>query len=444
MRWIVPVIAVFAVVATAAAMPFVIDDTPQSGAMLWPEMMPPDAPEALLSQMDPDAPAPTPNGLKAALDGPIEEIDGDVGMTVYDGLSGETIYESHGSEAMIPASSLKVATGVAALREVGATHRIPTRVVQGDNGQVTIVGGGDVTLSADGTGYYKNAASLADLAEQVKKSLDGEQVTSVTVDTSLFDGDKLAPGVPKSDVAEGYTSYMEPLMMHGGRLKPDAVQYSAREEKPALEAAKAFAHHLGVDDVSEGTAPEDAETLGTVYSPPIQQLVEHALLTSDNTLTDSLSRQVAIAAGEPASFEGGVKATQATLKELGVSLDGAVMNDGSGLSPDDRLSSATLADLIKVSMDEKNADLSSLFTALPVAGFTGSLHDRYIADNDAGAGKVHAKTGTLSKVSSLTGYTLTQDGRVLVFALIANKVKDGDIETDLDAVAATLAQCGCR
>jgi D-alanyl-D-alanine carboxypeptidase/D-alanyl-D-alanine-endopeptidase (penicillin-binding protein 4) len=57
---------------------------------------------------------------------------------------------------------------------------------------------------------------------------------------------------------------------------------------------------------------------------------------------------------------------------------------------------------------------------------------------------VHAKTGTLTGVTSLAGTVLDQDGRVLVFALIANKVGSIGAEREtMDRIASRLATCGC-
>jgi D-alanyl-D-alanine carboxypeptidase/D-alanyl-D-alanine-endopeptidase (penicillin-binding protein 4) len=88
-----------------------------------------------------------------------------------------------------------------------------------------------------------------------------------------------------------------------------------------------------------------------------------------------------------------------------------------------------------------------MLQALPVAGFSGTLADRYTAaPAAAAAGVVHAKTGTLDGVVSLAGYLDDAGGRVLSFALVANGVAVNattKTESALDKVVAGLAGCGC-
>lgn len=80
---------------------------------------------------------------------------------------------------------------------------------------------------------------------------------------------------------------------------------------------------------------------------------------------------------------------------------------------------------------------------LPVAGGTGSLSSRYVTQNQGGAGWVRAKTGTLSVASTLAGYVLDRDGRVLTFTLMSSDRPPEVSRPALDAVATTLRNCGC-
>jgi D-alanyl-D-alanine carboxypeptidase/D-alanyl-D-alanine-endopeptidase (penicillin-binding protein 4) len=86
-----------------------------------------------------------------------------------------------------------------------------------------------------------------------------------------------------------------------------------------------------------------------------------------------------------------------------------------------------------------------VITGMPVAGFSGTLSDRYAGPGTlAGAGTVRAKTGTLDNVNTLAGLAYDAQGRVLAFAFMANNVKNPAAAMDsLDQMAATLASCGC-
>ena len=82
----------------------------------------------------------------------------------------------------------------------------------------------------------------------------------------------------------------------------------------------------------------------------------------------------------------------------------------------------------------------------PVAGFSGTLADRYRnRASRAGAGVVRAKTGTLAGVNTLAGTVTDADGRLLLFAFLTNRASSPDAtEAALDRLAADLAGCGCR
>ena len=77
--------------------------------------------------------------------------------------------------------------------------------------------------------------------------------------------------------------------------------------------------------------------------------------------------------------------------------------------------------------------------------FTGSLTYRFATGDDAGLGRVRAKTGTLTGVHGLAGTTTDLDGTVLSFAVVADRAGPTDeARRAVDAYAATLAGCGCR
>ena len=105
---------------------------------------------------------------------------------------------------------------------------------------------------------------------------------------------------------------------------------------------------------------------------------------------------------------------------------------------------AVAALLVRAASSER---LRPLLTGLPVAGFDGTLAERFRSPATLpAAGIVRAKTGTLEGVSALAGLVRTRDGRLLAFDLTADGVALGatwGAEAALDALAAALASCGC-
>src|SRR5699024_660231 len=198
------------------------------------------------------------------------------------------------------------------------------------------------------------------------------------------------------------------------------------------------------------TAPEQARSLGKVESAPVATLLQRCLQLSDNVLADSLARQVAIHEGEEASFSGAATASRDVLRRNEFDIEGLRLFDGSGLSDRNRISASLLVEILTAAADpsegtgKRGRELRPLLTGLPVAGGTGTLTDRYDADDTrAGRGWVQAKTGTLSKVSTLAGTVLDSDGRVLVFAFMTSGTPYTTARPELDALAATLHECGC-
>ena len=79
--------------------------------------------------------------------------------------------------------------------------------------------------------------------------------------------------------------------------------------------------------------------------------------------------------------------------------------------------------MIRWAASDDQPDLRAVVTSLPVAGFTGSLSDRFDQGAPEGPGRVRAKTGTLTGVTSLAGIAVDLDGSLLVFAMIADQVQ---------------------
>ena len=367
---------------------------------------------------------------------------------VVDVASGEVLLDQGSEDPSTPASTAKLLTAVAALTTLGPDTTLETTVVAGAApGEVVLVGGGDPTLSRTVPSLtYPGAPTVADLAAQVRSSLPpGTEVTRVVVDSSLFDGPLTAAGWGPGDAPSTYAAPVTATAVDGARVRSGDLP---RSGAPGTDAGTALAVALGVPGmpVVLGEAPQGAQTLGTVRSAPVARLVEQALSQSDNLLTESLARHVALARDLPATFEGAAEAVTDALAGAGLDVTGVSLADGSGLSATDRVPVALLTELLSGAADGTLPGTSPVLSGLPVAGYDGTLFDRGDEDPGTAPGAVRAKTGTLLGVHGLAGTVVTAEGRLLVFAVVADGAPaNGEAaEAALDDVASALAACGCR
>lgn len=384
-----------------------------------------------------------PSGVAAVLDPLLEDasLGGEVGAVVIDVATGAVLYARDATTPRSLASNQKVFTSLAILAALGPEGTVTTSVTWDPaTSTITLVGAGDPTLasvSADGS-------SLASLADQVAAAIDGP--VSLTYDASLFSGPQIAPGWSEDYPATGVAAPVSALLVDRARTTGS----EAREPDPARAAATVFAAQLAergisVDAIEEGTA--SGEIVATTESVPVATMIETMLTESDNDMAEVLAHLAGAESTGSGSFASGASATMAALTAGGISTQGAVFVDGSGLSYEDVATPQTLAEAVALASSESApASTWPIVLGLPVAGLTGTLADRFQGPETGGAaGFVRAKTGTLIGVSTLAGTVVDADGRLLAFALMSDATTDVDASREaLDRAAAALAACGCR
>lgn len=347
-----------------------------------------------------------------------------------------------------PASTLKLWTAVAVLDALPPEARVRTSVVWRETSeQLVLVGGGDATLTTEQT-KAGSTASLERLADLTVRRLDGRDDAPLRLayDDSLFTGPAVSPYWEDGYVSSGVIAPVTALMTDQGRVSPDAV---ARYPDPAAGAAAAFARLLeeaGIDvrgrvrAISVGAD----EPLASVASEPVIDLVERMLRDSDNQLAEALGRLAAAQGGLPASFAGAADAILGAAAQRGAETSGAVVHDASGLSRQDLMpASATMEALLAAAVEPS---LAPVLSGLPVAGFDGTLVDRFAdrLSRDA-AGLIRAKTGTLTGVSAEAGVATTCSGELVAYAFVADEVVDTfAARSALDEAAAALTSCPGR
>lgn len=429
---------------------------------------------AVLDAVDADDPgeAPADPAAVAAVVGPLvtaPALGRRVSASVVDAVTGTTLLDAGAATPVEPASVAKILTAAAVLDRLGPGATLPTRAVRGlTDDEVILLAGGDVLLAAGPPalpqaevateGSTAPRARLDDLAEATAAALlaEGRTTVAVRVDDSLFEPERLAPGVGSVDVRAGFTAPLTAVAVDAGRTEPG--RYAPRTDDPALAAARTFAALLaerGVTVVGEQVrevAPEEPEVLAEVRSAPLAEQVVTMLTSSDNVLADALARLVAVDMGRPARFADSGRAVLDVVAALGVDTTGAVLADGSGLGDGSALPARVLTGTLAAAASPEHPRLRPLLEGLPVAGLTGTLADRFVVgaagEGDGGgpvAGRVRAKTGSLTGTTSLAGVVVDADGRLLAFAVLADAVPAiGPARVAVDAVATALAGCGCR
>lgn len=206
--------------------------------------------------------------------------------------------------------------------------------------------------------------------------------------------------------------------------------------------------------VRRGAAPQNAALLLSFEGFPLRRSIELALKYSNNMMTESLLKSLAVAnapgapgeeagAGAQGNWEQGLRALRTRLLALGVPLQGARLRDGSGLSRKNRVSAQTLVAVLRAA-DARFGFDAELLAALPMAASDGTLRERALA----AAQRLRAKTGSLEGVSALAGFARIASenasesgGRDVIFAILANGFKNGDLEAAraMDRFAEALA-----
>jgi D-alanyl-D-alanine carboxypeptidase/D-alanyl-D-alanine-endopeptidase (penicillin-binding protein 4) len=169
------------------------------------------------------------------------------------------------------------------------------------------------------------------------------------------------------------------------------------------------------------------------------------MATSDNNTAEMLLKELGVARGDGGTTDAGARVVLQALAERGIDATGVVVDDGSGLSNENRVTCRVLAAIL-----EQHRPGDALAAGLPVAAQSGTL-DQTFVDSPV-AGRLAAKTGTLSNppynadppaVKALSGYLPLEGGGTIEFALVLNSagtLADQSVYRPIwDAFAAVLA-----
>lgn len=173
---------------------------------------------------------------------------------------------------------------------------------------------------------------------------------------------------------------------------------------------KARAIHIPDSDGAPRT------TLAEHISIPVGDSIKLVNKISQNLHTEILLRSAARQSGPWTTPEDLFKVPQDFYQSIGIGSEDVIQTDGSGLSRHDLVTPRAVVTLLKYA--QQQTWFASYFASLPVAAVDGSLQDRM--KGTVAAGRIHAKTGSVEHVRTLSGFAETPGGRRLIFSFLGN------------------------
>jgi D-alanyl-D-alanine carboxypeptidase/D-alanyl-D-alanine-endopeptidase (penicillin-binding protein 4) len=166
-----------------------------------------------------------------------------------------------------------------------------------------------------------------------------------------------------------------------------------------------------------GRVPPDAVLIHTLESRPLGEVIRGMNKYSNNLMSRLLLLTLAAEAqGAPGTVEKGREVVVAWLRDQGLDLPYLVLENGSGLSRETRVSAAGMGRLLAAAYGSPY--MPEFMASLAVAGVDGTMRQRFVGGPIAG--RAHIKTGSLDDVSGLAGYVLDRDGRRWVTVMFIN------------------------
>ena len=321
-----------------------------------------------------------------------------LGLMVFDLAADSVIYSYGGQQTLRPASTMKLLTSVTALDLLGSRYdyrtslyyqgRMADGVLEGD---VWLVGGMDPLF--DDTDLRIMAETLHRVGID---SISGRIMKDVTFKEDMLLG-------------EGWcwdddNPQLTPLLI--SRKDEFAERFKEELEKCSI---------IVNAPISAGRLPKDA-LLVCSRSHPLSEVLVPMMKESDNLYAESMFFQIAAATGQrPAKAVHARQAVKSLLSKAGVRGIPYRIADGSGLSLYNYVTPELMVRLLRYAYLKRDV-MAALYPALPVAGVDGTLKKRM--KGSAAEGNVHAKTGTLTGISSLAGYCRAANQHLLAFCII--------------------------
>ncbi len=164
--------------------------------------------------------------------------------------------------------------------------------------------------------------------------------------------------------------------------------------------------------------PKLRQTFYAWFSPTLETIIKRTNLESVNLYCEAFVRTIALQRTGMGTNDIGTAEIARYWRSKGIDTEGFFMQDGSGLSPRDGVTALQLASILKNIAGDSQV-FPSFYGSLPEAGKTGTMKGMF-KNNFAAQQRIRAKSGTITRVKSYSGYVTMTDGRLLIFSAVCN------------------------
>jgi len=361
------------------------------------------------------------------------------GIEVFDLTTESMVYKKNEKKSFLPASTMKVFTSSAALAFLGKDHKFITQLGYSGTPKTNeyfIPQWKNVVIS-DSLGTHAERKEAEPL-RKTSRTLHGNIYVKGAMDPMFSDSDvrKFALAVKQLGVDTIYGSLVIDLSLKDTLMMGEGWMWDDGDINPVLSPllvdkrdvfSSTFLRYLKQNGVvltgrtTKSEYPKNATDLADV-THSLFDILNRTLKNSDNTYAECIFYRV----GSVTAHQKGVSAKTAKeaihrlIRRVGRSPEEYYIADGSGLSRYSHVSPELEVDLLRYAYRRSHI-FNTLYKKMPIAGIDGTLGSRM--KGTKAYNNVHAKTGTLSGVSTLAGYCKAPNGHWLAFSIMNNGLK---------------------
>jgi len=354
-----------------------------------------------------------------------------LGLMVYDLTADTTIYSHGARQLMRPASTMKLLTAITALDLLGDDHFLCTSLYYSG----TLADGtlqGDLICCGNMNPQFADA-DLKAFVDSLRALGVATIKGRIVMDRSFKEEELLGEGWCWDDD----NPVLSPLLLN--REDNLGEQLLACLRRAGISVEGGLLQRL-VPGFSTGSPSQRKSHLHLVCnsSQHIDQILKKMMKDSDNLYAEAVFYQIAAHGSQPARAKEGRAAVRRLISRIGLQPQQYRIADGSGLSLYNYVSAELETKMLRYAYRHPKI-FSRLHPTLPVATIDGTLKSRMAGTR--AAGNVHAKTGTVTGISSLAGYCTAANGHELAFCIINQGVmRAADGKNFQDAVCKALCE----